>query len=243
MGYFILGVVVLAALFLLARAFTRANPGQLAQGLRAFLAAFSMLAGTGLLLAGRLGLALITLGAAVMAVRAMKRAPGGFGGAFGGGWSKEEGPQTSTVTTDTLSMTLNHDSGDLEGEVLKGDFAGRSLDSLGRSDLLSLLAWCEREDPRSVALLETYLDRRDPDWRTAAGGTEGAGERTAGGGAGAMDETTALLILGLSKDAGPDEIKAAHRRLMTRLHPDHGGSSYLAAQLNQAKDLLLRRGR
>lgn len=242
MGYFILGVVLLAALLLLARSFTRATPAQLAQGLRAFLAAFSMLAGTGLLFAGRVGLALITLGAAVMAVRAMKRAPGGFGGAFGG-WSKDEGPRTSTVTTDTLSMTLNRDSGDLEGEVLSGDFAGRSLDSLGRSDLLALLAWCEREDPRSVALLETYLDRRDPDWRKAAGETAAGGERPAGGASGAMDETTALSILGLQKGAGPDEIKAAHRRLMTRLHPDHGGSSYLAAQLNQAKDCLLRRSR
>ena len=242
MGYFILGVVLLAALLLLARAFTRANPGQLAQGFRAFLAAFSMLAGTGLLFAGRLGLALITLGAAVMAVRAMKRAPGGFAGGFGG-WSKDEGPRTSTVTTDTLSMSLNRDSGDLEGEVLTGDFAGRSLDSLGRTDLLSLLAWCEREDPRSVALLETYLDRRDPDWRSAAGESAGGERAAGGGGAGAMDEATALSILGLSKGAGPDEIKAAHRRLMTRLHPDHGGSGYLAAQLNQAKDYLLRRSR
>ncbi|HEX6143480.1 MAG TPA: hypothetical protein VFZ01_12230 [Geminicoccaceae bacterium] len=241
-GYFLLGVVLLAAMLLAARAFTRASPGRLAQGVRAFIAAFSVLAGTGLLFAGRLGLALVTLGAAVMAVRAMKRAPGGFGG-FTGGSSGGAAPRTSAVATDTLNMTLDHATGDLEGEVLQGPYAGRSLDSLGVSDLMTLLAWCRREDPRSVALLETYLDRRDGDWRSRAGADAGG---PGGGGAGAtggsaMDEATALSILGLPRGAGADEIKAAHRRLMTRLHPDHGGSSYLAAQLNQAKDFLLGR--
>ena len=92
-----------------------------------------------------------------------------------------------------------------------------------------------------MPLLETYLDRREPDWRAhAAGqGTDGAGQQAGAGGA--MDEATACSILGLSPGASADEIKAAHRRLMTKLHPDHGGSSYLAAQLNQAKDFLLRR--
>ena len=69
------------------------------------------------------------------------------------------------MTTDTLRMELDHRTGELDGEVLRGRFAGRSLASLGLSDLLELLADCQREDPRSVALLETYLDRRAPDWR------------------------------------------------------------------------------
>ena len=141
-------------------------------------------------------------------------------------------------------MTLDHENGDLEGDVLKGPYAGRNLASLGLSDLLSLLAWCQREDPPSVALLETYLDRRDAGWRSRAGAEAGAEAGTgAGWSGGAMDEATALSILGLSQGAAPDEIKAAHRRLMTRLHPDHGGSGYLAAQLNQAKDVLLRKRR
>ena len=239
-AYLVLGIVLLGILLMAARVFVRASPAQLAQAMRAFVAAFSTLAGTGLLFAGRLGLALITLGAAAAAVYAMKKAPGGFGSGFGGG--QNDASQSSTVETDTLRMELNHATGDLEGEVLRGPFAGRSLDSLGLTDLLSLLAHCQREDPRSVALLETYLDRRQSDWRDHVSG-EAGGEEPGSGARGGMDDATAWSILGLSPGAGPEEIKAAHRRLMTKLHPDHGGSDYLAAQLNQAKDHLLRRRR
>jgi hypothetical protein len=239
--YFFFGVVVLILVLVAARSFVRASPAHLAQGLRAFLAAFSALASTGLLFSGRFGLALITIGATFMAIRAMSRAHAGAGG-FGG---QSAGQRSSEVITDTLAMQLDHRTGELEGEVLRGPFAGRSLASLGVSDLLELLADCQREDPRSVPLLETYLDRRAPDWRADVGGAGGSGEH-AGAGPGAqsvMDEATACSILDLPPGASVDEIKAAHRRLMTKLHPDHGGSGYLAAQLNQAKDYLLSRRR
>jgi hypothetical protein len=237
--YLLIGILVLVGLALLARRFVNTNPAHLAQGVRAFAAAFSALASTGLLFAGRFGLALITIGATIMAIRALRRAPaGGFGGYGGSGGGSR--PHSSEVTTDTLQMQLDHVTGDLEGEVLQGRFAGRSLASLGLGELLNLIADCQRDDPRSVALLETYLDRRQPDWRDhAAGGAQGQ-DRGGASAAGAMDEATAWSILGLSPGASDAEIKAAHRRLMTKLHPDHGGSGYLAAQLNQAKDLLLR---
>ncbi|HEX3210723.1 MAG TPA: DnaJ domain-containing protein, partial [Geminicoccaceae bacterium] len=156
--------------------------------------------------------------------------------------SQSSGGASSEVETATLRMQLDHRTGELEGEVLRGRFSGRHLASLGLSELLELLADCRREDPRSVALLETYLDRRAPDWRAREAAGAGS-ERPAGAGATAMDEATAWRVLGLAPGASAAEIKAAHRRLMTRLHPDHGGSSYLAAQLNQAKDFLLRRQR
>ena len=239
--YFFFGVVVLILVLVAARSFVRASPAHLAQGLRVFLAAFSALASTGLLFSGRFGLALITIGATFMAIRAMSRAHAGAGG-FGG---QSAGQRSSEVITDTLAMQLDHRTGELEGEVRRGRFAGRSLASLGVSDLLELLADCHREDPRSVPLLETYLDRRAPDWRADAGGAgAGGGEHAAGPSAqSAMDEATACSILDLAPGASVDEIKAAHRRLMTKLHPDHGGSGYLAAQLNQAKDYLLSRRR
>jgi hypothetical protein len=239
--YLLIGILVLVGLVLLARRLVNTSPAHLAQGVRAFAAAFSALASTGLLFAGRFGLALITIGATVMAIRALRRAPAGGFGSFGGGSGSGGQPHSSEVTTDTLAMQLDHATGDLDGEVLRGPFAGRSLASLGLAELLDLLAACQRDDPRSVALIETYLDRRQPDWRDQLGGQAPGGDQDAApSAAGGMDETTAWSVLGLTPGAGDAEIKAAHRRLMTKLHPDHGGSSYLAAQLNQAKDLLLR---
>jgi hypothetical protein len=236
--YLLIGILVLFGLVLLARRFASTNPAHLAQGVRAFAAAFSALASTGLLFAGRFGLALITIGATIMAINALRRASAGFGSGAG---NTSGGAHSSEVTTDTLEMQLDHATGDLDGEVLRGRFAGRSLASLGLAELLDLVADCQRDDPRSVALVETYLDRRQPDWRDhVAGGAQDEDQSVASSASGAMDETTAWSVLGLAPGASEDEIKAAHRRLMTKLHPDHGGSGYLAAQLNQAKDLLLR---
>jgi hypothetical protein len=238
--YLLLGTVLLGLGLLAARSFIQANPAHLAQGVRAFIAAFSVLASTGLLFTGRFGLALITIGATFMAVRAMRRSATGGLGEFG---SRARDQQSSEVVTDSLRMQLDHSTGELDGEVLRGPFAGRSLASLGLFELLDLLAGCQRDDPRSVPLLETYLDRRQPDWRAHVAGEQADGPGPKAGATGAMDEATAYSILGLPPGASADEIKAAHRHLMTKLHPDHGGSSYLAAQLNQAKDFLLNRRR
>jgi DnaJ-domain-containing protein 1 len=49
----------------------------------------------------------------------------------------------------------------------------------------------------------------------------------------------ALEILGLNAGATKQEIRAAYNRLMKRVHPDVGGSSFFAKQLNEARDLLL----
>jgi len=166
--------------------------------------------------------------------------------------------QTSTVETMFLRMWLDHDSGAMSGQVLRGGFQGRMLDDLSLSDLLTLLDECRAADQQSTVVLEAYLDRTQPDdWRGAGAGAGAGEERGAGtggsyqgggrgGGAGArtsggaMTREEAYEVLGLKPGASTDEIKDAHKRLMLKMHPDQGGSTYLAAKINQAKDLLLR---
>jgi DnaJ-domain-containing protein 1 len=126
----------------------------------------------------------------------------------------------------------------MDGEVKQGSFQGRRLKDLDLASLLSLL----REvsvDPDSVGLVEAYLDRTHPDWRESAEPGEGAAGNSAPSSS-AMTADEAYRILGLNAGASNDDIKAAYRRLMGQLHPDHGGSDYLAAKVNQAKDFLLK---
>ena len=146
---------------------------------------------------------------------------------------------TSRVEADWLRMTIDHDTGKLDGEVLSGAFRGRTLDSLAPGDLLALLSECRRNDPEAARLLEAYLDRRlGGDWRRG-GPDEDRGADTHGGADAPMTTPQALLILGLEPGATREAIVDAHRRLIQKLHPDRGGSSYLAAQINRAKDVLL----
>jgi len=156
-----------------------------------------------------------------------------FGGMFGG--SRNQG-QSSRVRSQYLDMSLDHDSGVLKGQIVAGPQAGRMLDEF---DLSQLLAMVPSFDAESVALLESYLDRRFPAWRQDA-----QGDRTGGqGGAAATGKMTneeAYQILGLQPGASRDDISRAHRTLMKKLHPDQGGSTYLAARVNEAKDTLLR---
>ena len=142
--------------------------------------------------------------------------------------------QTSTVTTELLRMTLDHDSGKLAGEVLKGPFSDWRLDELSREQLQELMQYCMREDADSVQLLESYLQQRFPDATDFDTGEPPPASSSSG-----MSRQEALAILGLEEDAGDEEIVASHRKLMQKLHPDRGGNDYLAAKVNQAKDLLL----
>ncbi len=133
-------------------------------------------------------------------------------------------------------MQLDHDSGQLKGQIVAGPHAGHSLDEF---DLPQLTAMISGFDAESVSLLESYLDRRFPAWRQNAQGNAAGGQGRAAA-SGKMTNEEAYQILGLQPGAGRDEIGRAHRGLMKKLHPDQGGSTYLAARVNEAKDTLLR---
>lgn len=152
-------------------------------------------------------------------------------GKLGGGSGKA---QHSTVETAVLRMHLNHDSGQLSGEVLQGPCKDWRLDDMDRSQLEQLLRYCQQQDNDSVHLLDGYLQQRFP-----GDASFGAGQGAGGGDGGAMSRSEALALLGLGENASNADIVAAHRKLMQKLHPDRGGTDYLAAKINQAKDFLL----
>lgn len=144
------------------------------------------------------------------------------------------GPQTSQVQSRFLRMTLEHDTGNMDGEVVAGEHQGRRLSELDLDQLKALLEHYRERDGESFALLEAYLDRVYEDWRDAES-RQGAAEFSAG----PMGIQEAREVLGVTDEAGEEEIVQAHRRLMQKMHPDRGGSTYLAAKINQAKDVLL----
>jgi hypothetical protein len=195
---------------------------------------------------------LIFLGPVIWRLAQSWRLARRFGRRGGEGSAAAAGDETS-VETATLVMRLDHATGRMSGRVRRGPHAARELAELTLPALLGLLADCRAADPESVPLLEAWLDRAAPDWREAeafagtdAGAGQGAGQ---GGGQGAgqgaarssgpMSRADALAVLGLSEGATPEEIRAAHRRLMRAAHPDQGGSDWLAARINQARDVLL----
>ncbi len=152
---------------------------------------------------------------------------------------KKTGGATSHVRSAYLEMELDHDSGAMRGHMLAGRYRGTALDRLDVATLTGLLGEIDEE---SRALLMAYLDRREPRWREHAQGDAGTGRGVAAS-SGKMTEQEAYQILGLQPGAGANAISAAHRALMKKFHPDQGGTTYLAARINEAKEILLRRHR
>jgi hypothetical protein len=162
----------------------------------------------------------------------------GKGQAFPNGfnWGKNKSPgQKSRVATSLLAMELDHDSGGMDGEVLTGGLKGRRLSSLTHQEMIKFHGLCKTAGDQSLPLFEAWLDRAQPEWRAAWGG--GASQAPTPGGA--MSREEAAAILGLKVAASAADVKAAHKRLMKDFHPDKGGSDYLAAKINAAKDVLL----
>jgi DnaJ-domain-containing protein 1 len=237
----IAGVIAVFLLYSLLQMLRAANPAVLARGIKigGGIVSLAVAAFTGI--RGELAVA-IPLG--IFGAGLLGWSPfgtsgfGGISGMFASRTARSTG-QTSEVRSQFLIMTLDHDTGGLAGQIVAGPNAGHSLDQF---DLPQLAAMMTGFDAESVALLESYLDRRFPAWRqntqeNAAGGQGRAATSSK------MTDEEAYQILGLKPGAGRDEIGRAHRALMKKLHPDQGGSTYLAARVNEAKDTLLRNHR
>jgi hypothetical protein len=148
--------------------------------------------------------------------------------------------QVSRVRSAFVEMELDHDTGAMRGRILAGRHEGAALDAL---DVATLTGFLPEIDEESRSLLMAYLDRREPAWREHAQGDAAPGAQRRAWSGGKMTEEEAYQILGVEPGASAEDIGRAHRALMKKLHPDQGGSTYLAARVNEAKEVLLRRHR
>src|ERR1700744_4401891 len=236
----IAGAIAVFVLYTLLQMFRAANPAALARALKIVGGVLALAAAAFIGLKGELAVAIPigVFGAGLLGWSPFGGAarPGPFGGLFGRASGQRSAGQTSQVRSQFLEMNLDHDSSRLTGRIVAGSYAGRSLDEFSLPQLLALV---QNFDAESVSLLESYLDRRFPAWRQNAQGNTTGGQRRAAAN-GKMTGEEAYQILGLQPGAGREEISRAHRGLMKKLHPDQGGSTYLAARVNEAKDTLLR---
>jgi hypothetical protein len=237
MVYFLVGCAILAALILVGRLVANVDPRKLAFVLRkaggiALFAIAGFLAIRGAL---PIAIPLAAFALALVSGGSMRSLGGMFGSA-----QKSPG-QASHVATERLEMELDHDSGYMDGKCLAGRFAGRALSSLSDREAIELYQEFAADRLKEASLMEAYLDWRVEGWRDRAedeGGATGARRRRARG-KGGMTAEEARAVLEVGSDASAEDIRQAHRRLMMKVHPDHGGSTYLAARINEAKDVLL----
>ena len=234
---FVIGLILLFLLLTAIKQFARMDAAAVARAVRHGGGVLGMMGALLLLLRGRVGIA-STLAGMAATFAGWRPNAGGFG-SFGGATYGGRSARGSTARSAMIEMRLDHESGVMTGVVLAGAYAGRAVETLSRPDLMRLRAEIAHDDPPGLTLLEAYLDRGFPGWReTDQSQAEGRGSRGPGG---AMTRREAYEVLGLPEGASAAEIIRAHRALMKKFHPDHGGSTALAARVNQAKDVLLQR--
>ncbi|WP_046863316.1 DnaJ domain-containing protein [Microvirga massiliensis] len=227
------GIAAVLALWWLSTVFARADVRAVAKAGKMIAGILSLGAAVLLGARGRIDMALLLggIGASLLGWSRM-RLPGGG----------SRMPGISRVRSALIEMELDHGTGAMDGTVLAGQHAGKRLNQLDKSGIISLVEECRATDPDGLRLLEAYLDRRFAGWREHAQ-SDGDARTGAGTQAGAMTDQEAYQILGLEPGAGADDIRRAHRTLMKKLHPDQGGTTYLAARVNEAKEILLSRHR
>ncbi|MBL4907413.1 MAG: DnaJ domain-containing protein [Sneathiella sp.] len=231
LAYFIIGIALLAALIIGGKAIATADPKKL---LRAFRISFAIILGGLAAFFAYTGRFQFAPPLALAAVFFLRSRP-----LFGG--SRPSPGQQSDVKTDWLHATLDHDSGDMDAEILKGEFLGKNLTDLSYPELNALYSIL-KEDEQSAAILSTFLERNFPnDQADPENDQQKSREyRSPSEQQNGMSRTEAYEILELNPGSNAREIKEAHKKLMKKFHPDHDGSAYMAAKINQAKDILLK---
>jgi len=243
----IIGLLVIAALAIFLNAFLKASPAHVAKKIKQI--GFYVAIGLVVLIAVvKLNWIIALIGALFAAlpkllpllrylpilkwIRNWKQSQSGF--------SNHQQPSSQTTNNSSevsaryITMTLNHDNNELDGEVIEGYFVGQRLSAMSMQAIIQLYEECLTNDEESAALVKSYLDRiYGEDWYQATH------HQTAPNADGKMSYAEALEILGLDDSANEKDIVLAHRRLMQKIHPDRGGSDYLAAKINQAKKVLL----
>ena len=234
MTYLLLGLPTLFGVVILLRIYASASPASLSRAVRRTAIASAILGAMLLLLRVPLGFMFVGIGAILpLTLRWRALWPD-----FGVPLNQPRG-KTSRIDTKYLRMALDHDSGALDGLVLAGRHRDQLLSKLTLEQLLAVRADCIADDPQGVPLIEAYLDRiHGATWREKSGqqSSDDASPKRASA---AMTREEAFAVLGLPPTANDAEIRETHHRLMMKLHPDHGGSDYLAAKINQARDILL----
>lgn len=230
MSYFFIGGALLLAALAAWQYLRKLGRQRVMRGLRWVVGGAAALLAIALVLVRRYDIALFVGAAAVSILRRGRIGP----------YSFETGPDlgssnVSRVRSQYFVMELDHDTGAVTGTVRAGQFAGADLMDLDEFHTRALIEEVSG-DADSISLLESWLDANRAGWREYfaeqdAPRTEEEADPIA----------EAYAVLGLEPGATDDEIRAAHRELMKGVHPDHGGSSYLASKINEARDRLLRR--
>ncbi|MET3925165.1 DnaJ domain-containing protein [Devosia sp. 2618] len=237
MTYFFLGGFLLLAGLAIYQYVRRLDPRVFRRNLRWVIGGGAALIAGLMILARRIDIAVFVAAMAFSILRTGRLGPFSID-SLGGGVSKDDDGQTSKVRSHYFAMELDHDTGAVAGRVLKGEFAGADLMDLGEADTRALIAEIEG-DSDSMSLLESWLDANRAGWREYFAETVGSGSSQSTSGHG-DPIAEAYEVLGLKPGATNEEIRAAHRELMKAVHPDHGGSSYLASKINEARDRLLK---
>lgn len=235
MTYTLLGLFTLACVVLVLRVYASASPASLTRAVRR--TAFVSAALGALLLLLRVPLGFMFVGvSAILPLTLRWRA---LWPDFGAPLNQPHG-KSSRIDTKHLRMALDHDSGALDGLVLAGQYRDRLLSKLTLEQLLEVRAECLVDDPDGVPLIEAFLDRtHGATWRERNSGRQSSGNASSRHASAVMTREEAFEVLGLRPTASAAEIRETHHKLIMKLHPDHGGSDYLAAKINQARDVLL----